>query len=354
MSGWAGAFRALLLANLKLALRNWIAYSSVFLLLLLLLVVLRLLDLGQAGGVQVALVDAGGGTLASTLAGRLNGEPGLAVRRLDAQAAGRALRNGEVVLAVVVRSPRAGEHGATVDVRYRGAAPAAAAEVEAAVYSYDIQRLASDVPVRVRRVPLPMPSQPAGLLLLPGLLVFNVIQSGVMVAASVFAGYRTSGVMRRLEATGLGASAFVLGHAAATFIVGLVQTCLMLVVAEVLFGLGRAALPLLLVTMLGYLVFLAVGFAISGWVRDGQRAPQVAAAIGMPLILAGLFPLSAYPPAVAAVVHVLPVGLVTDALREIVQGAGLSAYALDLAMLAAWVVALLALAGRVFRWSPEA
>jgi hypothetical protein len=49
------------------------------------------------------------------------------------------------------------------------------------------------------------------------------------------------------------------------------------------------------VTMLGYLVFLAAGFAISGWVRDPQRAPVVASSIGLPLVFIGLLPTQFFP-----------------------------------------------------------
>lgn len=56
---------------------------------------------------------------------------------------------------------------------------------------------------------------------LPGLLAMNIIQSGLLVAAGAFATYRSTGVLRRIQATGIDAGSFVLAHATSTFLLGL-------------------------------------------------------------------------------------------------------------------------------------
>jgi hypothetical protein len=92
---------------------------------------------------------------------------------------------------------------------------------------------------------------------LPGLLGFNVIQAGLIAAAGL------------------------------------------------LFRVHLDLSSMFVVTMLGYLVLLAAGFAISGWVRDPQRAPVVASSIGLPLVFIGLLPMQFFSGPAAAVIRVL-------------------------------------------------
>jgi ABC-2 type transport system permease protein len=122
---------------------------------------------------------------------------------------------------------------------------------------------------------------------LSGLLGFNVIQAGLIVAAGAFSGYRTSGALRRVQATGIAPGNLVMAHATANLLLGIVQVGLMIVGAGLLFRVHLDLGSMFVVTMLGYLVFLAASFAISGWVRDPQRAPAVASSIGQPRVQMG-------------------------------------------------------------------
>jgi hypothetical protein len=100
--------------------------------------------------------------------------------------------------------------------------------------------------------------------------------------AGVLAGHRSSGVLRRLQATGTAPATFVLAHATSTFLLGVVQTAVLLPAASLLFTVQLNQPLLLAITALGYLVFLALGFAISGWVRDPQRGAHRCHASGGP------------------------------------------------------------------------
>lgn len=105
-------------------------------------------------------------------------------------------------------------------------------------------------------------------------------------------------------------------------------------------------------SMFGYLVFLAAGFAISGWVRDAQRAPAVASSVSLPLIFVGVLPAQFFPGPAAAGIHVMPISLATHALHQLPQGALGQSIKGDLLALAGWAVVLMAAASRAFRWDP--
>ncbi len=126
----------------------------------------------------------------------------------------------------------------------------------------------------------------------------------------------------------------------------------MIAAAGLLFRVHLDQGSMFVVTMLGYLVFLAAGFAISGWVGDPQRAPAVASSLGLPLVFIGLLPTQFFSGPAAAVIRVLPISFVTHALHQVVQGAAWQAITVDFLSLAGWAVVLLAAASRAFRWDP--
>ena len=124
--------------------------------------------------------------------------------------------------------------------------------------------------------------------LLPGVVAFNIIGSALMVAAGAFAHYKSTGVLRRLKATGIGSSVFVLTHAAATLVMGMTQTAALLVAAVLLFSVHLDLVALFVLLTAGYLVFVAMGLAISGWIRDPQRATAVSQSVAFPMIFVAL------------------------------------------------------------------
>jgi len=185
--------------------------------------------------------------------------------------------------------------------------------------------------------------------LLPGVVAFNILGSALMLAAGTFANYKATGVLRRLKATGMQPSIFVLAHSTSSFLLGMLQTVAILIVAGLLFEVQLDVASLFLLLALGYLVFLAMGLAISGWIRDPQRATAVAQSLAFPMIFIALLS-AALPASVTSVTRFLPVSYVTDGMQRIGEGARLGAIELDVIWLAGWAIVLLIAAGRVFRW----
>jgi ABC-type multidrug transport system permease subunit len=141
----------------------------------------------------------------------------------------------------------------------------------------------------------------------------------------------------------------VLAHATSSFAVGALQTAAILVAASLLFRVHLDLVSLFLLLVVAYLVFLGMGLAISGWIKDPQRATAVAQSIAFPMIFIALLS-AALPPGIAAITKYFPVSYVTDGMQQLGQGANLGAIEVDLVWLFAWAIALLIAAGRVFRW----
>jgi len=149
---------------------------------------------------------------------------------------------------------------------------------------------------------------------LPGLVAFNIVGGALMLAVGTFANYKSTGVLRRLKATGISPTTFVVAHATSFFLLGTAQTAAILIAAKLLFSVRLDVLMLFVVLGLAYLVFLALGLAISGWIRDPQRANAVAQSVAFPMIVIGLLG-AALPPEVAAFTKYLPVAALTDAMQ---------------------------------------
>jgi ABC-2 type transport system permease protein len=353
----ARAFRALVVANLRTFLRNPLPSSGLMVVLILLLFGFRALEGVQSQKLNVAVADQAHTTASDRIIANLRKFSSLAVSETDAKTAGSRLSSGgadlEVLLPPGLGATDAAGHllPAQVELAYRtgGSGDQAAALVVAAVDQSDREVQAAPQLLTVRTHLL---NSGLGLLqiFLPGLLTFNVINAGLILAAGIFAGYRSTGTLRRIQATGIGPAELVLAHAFSNLLLAGAQVLLMLVAASIIFNSSLNLPALLAVTMLGYLVFLAIGLAVSGWVRDPQRAPVVASSIAFPLIFIGLFPTSVVSGLPGQVLALLPVSMATHALRGIVSGSALGSFGGDLLGLTIWAAVALAAASRVFRW----
>jgi ABC-2 type transport system permease protein len=351
------AFRALLLANLKTFLRNPLPSSGLMVVLVLLLLGVRAIQGVQGQPVKVVVADQAQTAASGRIIADLSKLPGLAISETDAVTARSRVTSGaadlELLIPPGVGATDAAGHvqPATVEAYYRsgGQADQAASLVAAAVDQADreTQRAPQLLTLRIQ---LLNPGQGILELFLPGVLAFNVINAGLILAAGIFAGYRTSGTLRRIQATGIRPAELVLAHAASNLLLAALQVVLMLIAAEIIFASRLNIAAMLGVTMLGYLVFLGIGLAVSGWIRDPQRAPVVATSIAFPMIFIGLFPSSTFGGLTGQLLGLLPVTLTTHALRAIASGSGLGNFGGDLVGLGLWAVVAVAAAGRVFRW----
>src|SRR3984893_4419393 len=337
----ARAFRALVVANLRTFLRNPLPSSGLMVVLVLLLFGFRALEGVQAQKVNVAVVDQAHTAASERIVANVRKFPSLAVSETDSRTAASKLNSGGADLVVLIppglgSTDSAGRViAAPVEPNYPtgGLGDQAAALVAAAVDRADREVQAAPQLLTVKSHLL---NSGLGLLqiFLPGLLTFNVINAGLILAAGIFAGYRSTGTLRRIRATGIGPAELVLAHAFSNLLLASAQVLLMLVAASIIFNSLLNVPALLAVTMLGYLVFLAIGLAVSGWVRDPQRAPVVASSIAFPLIFIGLFPSSVVSGLAGQLLALLPVSMATHALRGVVTGSGLGSFGGDLLGLA--------------------
>lgn len=190
--------------------------------------------------------------------------------------------------------------------------------------------------------------------LTPGILGMTIMQLGISSVAFAFVVDRQRGVIRRIMATPISRRNFLAAHVLERLILAVLQVLILLAVAIVMFNVqivGSLAV-LLAVTVLGALLFLSLGFAVTGLVATENAAAPVTQLVTLPqMFLSGVFfSRDAAPAFLRPVADYLPLTFLNDALRSVsTSGAGLGDIGPQLLGLVAWIVVSFVLAFRFFR-----
>jgi ABC-2 type transport system permease protein len=191
--------------------------------------------------------------------------------------------------------------------------------------------------------------------LLPGILAMSLMQLGLFATAPALVQLREQQVLRRIGATPLPRSTLLSTQVAFRLTIGLAQTLIIIVVGTLLFGvqvIGSLAM-LAGVVLLGAMVFILMGYMISGLAKTQESAVGISQFVNFPMMfLSGIFfPLTLMPAWIQPVVAIMPLTYLGDALRQIMVGAP-PAYPLgvDVVVLGVWLVVCAVLAVRLFKW----
>ena len=190
--------------------------------------------------------------------------------------------------------------------------------------------------------------------LTPGILGMTIMQLGISGVAFSFVAERQRGVIRRIMATPIPRRSYMAAHVLQRLILAVVQVLILLAVAVLAFkvtvvgGLGS----LLLVAVLGAVVFLCLGFAVTGLLATENQAAVVTQVVTLPqLFLSGVFfSRDAVPAFLKPIADWLPLTFLNDALRDIATtGATLADVSGQIFGLAVWAVVSFIAAYRLFR-----
>jgi ABC-2 type transport system permease protein len=189
----------------------------------------------------------------------------------------------------------------------------------------------------------------------PGLLGWAVAMSASFGAAATLNGWRNSKLLRRLQLSPVPTRTLVGARVAVTIAVALTQMAIFLALGMTAFGLQLTgawlvSIPLLVV---GTLCFMAIGLLSGAVAKTPEGAVNIANLLVLPMsfLSASFFPLDAAPGWLQAVAHVLPLWWLNEGMLDVmVRGEPASAALLPMLVLAAFAVAVTALAAKLFRW----
>ena len=188
------------------------------------------------------------------------------------------------------------------------------------------------------------------LFLVPGLIGFIVMLSGVVSTAMSVVREKERGTWEQVRMAPISTISYVLGKTIPYFFISLVSAFFIVIAAMLLFGLPMLGSWLLLLLAIALFVVggLGTGLLVSTMVDSQSLAFQVSLLISMlpTLILSGfIFPIASMPVAIRAVTYVVPARYFLAALRAVVlKGVGFQTIRLELVALAAYAAIVLGLA----------
>lgn len=190
---------------------------------------------------------------------------------------------------------------------------------------------------------------------LPALLAIGLMNFAMVGTAASVARYRELKILKRIVVTPLPASRFIVGQVGARLVLAAVQTALIMLIGLLVGGSLGSSWPLLfLISTLGNLIFLSLGFAIAGRAGSVDAANNMAGLATTPLMfLSGsFFPIDSMPGWLQPVADLLPLTPLIDSMRAIaLQSAGITDIGSELALIGAWIVGGLGLARATFRFN---
>jgi ABC-2 type transport system permease protein len=193
--------------------------------------------------------------------------------------------------------------------------------------------------------------------LFPGILTLSVMVSGLFALGYSLVVYRQSGFLKKLATTPLPRRTFVAAQIVARGSLIVVQAAILLAVAALAFALPLDAVALgiaMLVTVLGTITFMGMGFALACAVRTEDLMADIIGAANLPLVLLSeiFFPLDALPRPLAMLGAALPSTQMVRLCREaLLYGVSdVPALLPGLGVMTLWGAVSFAVAVLVFRW----
>ncbi|MBJ6765517.1 ABC transporter permease [Myxococcaceae bacterium JPH2] len=293
------------------------------------------------GPVKVAIVDGEG---AQSLAERLASEPELAVLRLTPEEAHRQLTQGKVAMVLVP--------GPALELRVDPSRPegrSARLLVESALAPPSADRK------RLRATPVSEPGSRYVDFLIPGLLGLSLMSTSVWTMALPLVIMRGNKLLKRLGATPMRRGHFFAAFALARGVFALLEMVFFCAFARLAYGVPMVGgyLAFAGVVLLGATCFGGLGLLAASRIDSDESANGVFNVVTLPMVfLSGVFfPLERLPGWARPLIEALPLTPLNEALRGIMlEGAGMTALAVPLAVLLAWSVVFYAGALRFFRW----
>jgi ABC-2 type transport system permease protein len=190
---------------------------------------------------------------------------------------------------------------------------------------------------------------------IPGLIGLNLMSTGMWGMGFGLVQMRQKKQLKRLASTPMRRRDFLASQILARLSFVLLEVPPIVIFAWLAFDVRvvGSLLALTGIVLLGTMTFAALGLLASSRARTIEGVSGLLNLFMLPMfVLSGVFfSASRYPDAMQPFIQALPLTALNDALRAVYNdGLGVSAYASDLLVMAAWTVGGFLLTVRIFRW----
>jgi ABC-2 type transport system permease protein len=194
--------------------------------------------------------------------------------------------------------------------------------------------------------------------ILPGQLGFSLLSSGVFGVAFMFYNLRNTLVLKRFFATPISRTHIILGEGLARVIFQMMTAVVIIVAGRFLFGFTLingvvTLLEMLVLSFVGLVVFMGLGFIVSGLATSDSSIPPFANLLTLPQFLLGgtFFTVDAFPKWLQPISKALPLTHLNTAMRAVAfEGQNLWDVKNEISILLIWGVVIYAVAVKVFKW----
>ena len=189
--------------------------------------------------------------------------------------------------------------------------------------------------------------------LVPGIVALSLMQMSVFSVAFVFVDFKEKGILKRLLATPMRPYQFVVANVITRLMVAVIQSALLIAIGVLIFNahvIGSVWL-LVPVVILGSIMFLGLGFTLSGLAKTVESVPAIANIAVFPMMFLGgvFFPISTMPNWLQNIAGYLPLTYLSNSIREVmIEGATFSDIQTNIYWMIAWAVVLVVAANFVF------
>ena len=353
--------------SIRMWLRDRAALFWTFFLPMVIMVIFGLLNFGELGKVDLGIVDQARNPASARFIAEARSVDALRVNSGTESEELTALSNGERDVVVILPpnfgpdadAPGAAWEPVTLRALYHAGRPGES-QVGLSILQSGIDDMNFALTDAQRLVSLQSEAVAARDLgyidfLMPGVIGMAIMQLGLFSVAFSFVTMKREGVLRRLLATPLNPATLLSAQVVTRLIVVILQTLILAAIAVFIFGAEFAGnfFAVLLAAGLGGAVFLALGFAVSGWARTEQQAAPLANIVSLPMMfLSGVFfSRDVLPDILQTVTDYLPLTFLVEAIRGMtVQGDSIITQWPNFLGMAVWFVVAFIIANRTFRW----
>jgi ABC-type multidrug transport system permease subunit len=191
--------------------------------------------------------------------------------------------------------------------------------------------------------------------LIPGLLGFNLMSSGLWGVGFVIVDMRVRKLIKRMMATPMSRAHFLLSFVLVrgAFLLG--ELPVLLCFAYWVFHVPiRGSLPLIAgLSALGSLMFAGIGLLIGSRAQNTHTVAGLVNMVTLPMMVTSgvFFSASRFPDIFQPIIRLLPLTALIDATRMVMlDGAGVAAITTQVGIMAAWGLISFVVALRMFRW----
>jgi ABC-2 type transport system permease protein len=194
--------------------------------------------------------------------------------------------------------------------------------------------------------------------ILPGQLGCSLLASGVFGIAFMFFSLRTTLVLKRFFATPISRTFIILGEMFSRVVFQMLTAIVIILVGYYFFDFTlihgfETFVELLVLSFIGLVVFMGMGFVISGIATNDNTIPPLANIVTMPqfLICGTFFPIDVFPKWLQWLAQALPLTHLNNALRDVAfNGNNLWDERWEIAILLLWGAVVYSAAVKVFKW----